>query len=199
MSGTVRRALAVAAVNGFLGWAVVGLFLGLISSVAERFLGLGDPLAAGGLTAALLLCSTLTVPAVTRLGPRRAQLVGLVALAVSLVVLAPGVNSLVAVLVACVVAGLANGLLYSGATAIVATMAPPQRASGTAAAVYSAFYLGAGLPTLLVGVLTLVLPLDTALSATALGALALTALMIVLSVVDSRRAARRQDLGERER
>jgi hypothetical protein len=78
-------------------------------------------------------------------------------------------------------------------------MAPPRRASGTAAAVYSAFYLGAGLPTLLVGVLTTVLPLDTALSATALGALALTALMIVLSTVDSRRAARRQDLGERER
>jgi MFS family permease len=199
MTRTVRRALVVAAVNGFLGWAVVGLFLGLISSVAERFLGLRDPLAAGGLTAALLLCSTLTVPAVTRLGPRRAQLLGLVALAVSVVVLAPGVNSLVAVLVACVIAGLANGLLYSGATTIVATMALPHRASGTAAAVYSAFYLGAGLPTLLVGVLTIVLPLDTALSATALGALALTALMIVLSTVDSRRAARRQDLGQRER
>lgn len=187
---TVRRALAVAALNGFLGWAVVGLFLGLISSVADRFLGLSDPLVAGGLTAALLLCSTLTVPAVTRLGPRRSQLVGLVVLAVSLVVLAPGVDSLVAVLVACVLAGLANGLLYSGATAIVATMAPPGRASGTAAAVYSAFYLGAGLPTLIVGVLTIVLPLDTALSATALGALALTALMIVLSAVESRRIAR---------
>ncbi len=188
LTRTVRRALVVAAVNGFLGWAVVGLFLGLISSVADRFLGVSDPLVAGGLTATLLVCSTLTVPAVTRLGPRRAQLVGLVALAVSLVVLAPGVNSLGAVLVACVVAGLANGLLYSGATAIVATTAPPQRASGTAAAVYSAFYLGAGLPTLLVGLLTIVLPLDAALSAIALGALALTALMIVLSVVDSRRA-----------
>ncbi|TDQ58891.1 MFS transporter [Actinomycetospora succinea] len=34
---TARRALVVAAVNGLLGWAVVGLFLGLISSVAERF------------------------------------------------------------------------------------------------------------------------------------------------------------------
>ena len=153
---------------------------------------MSDPLVAGGLTAALLLCSTLTVPAVTRLGPRRSQLVGLVVLAVSLVVLAPGVDSLVAVLVACVLAGLANGLLYSGATAVVATMAPPQRASGTAAAVYSAFYLGAGLPALLVGLLTTVLPLDTALSATALGALALTALMTILSAVDSRHAARRR-------
>jgi MFS family permease len=187
---TVRRALVVAAVNGFLGWAVVGLFLGLISSVAERFLGLRDPLVAGGLTGALLVCSTLTVPAVTRLGPRRSQLVGLVALAVSLVVLAPGVNSLVAVLVACILAGLANGLLYSGATTIVATMAPPQRASGTAAAVYSAFFLGAGLPALLVGILTTALPLDTALSTIALGTLALTASMTVLSTVDSRRAAR---------
>jgi hypothetical protein len=192
MTATARRALVVAAVNGFLGWAVVGLFLGLISSVAERFLGLRDPLVAGGLAGALLLCSTLTVPAVTRLGPRRSQLVGLVALAVSLVVLAPGVSSLVAVLVACVISGLANGLLYSGATTIVATMAPPQRASGTAAAVYSAFFLGAGLPTLLVGLLTTVLPLDTALSAIALGTLALTALMTVVSAVDSRHAARRE-------
>jgi predicted MFS family arabinose efflux permease len=178
-------------VNGFLGWAVVGLFLGLISSVAERFLGVRDPLVAGGLAGALLVCSTLTVPAVTRLGPRRSQLVGLVALAASLVVLAPGVNSLVAVLVACVIAGPANGLLYSGATTAVATMAPPQRASGTAAAVYSAFYLGAGLPALLVGLLTTALPLDTALSTIAVGTLALTALMTVLSAVDGRHAARR--------
>lgn len=192
MTRTVRRALVVAAVNGFLGWAVVGLFLGLISSVADRFLGLRDPLVAGGLAGALLVCSTLTVPAVTRLGPRRSQVVGLVALAVSLVVLAPGVNSLVAVVVACVIAGLANGLLYSGATTIVATMAPPQRASGTAAAVYSAFFLGAGLPALLVGILTTALRLDTALSTIAVGTLALTVLMIVLSAVDGRRAARRR-------
>jgi MFS family permease len=192
MTRTVRRALVVAAVNGFLGWAVVGLFLGLISSVAERFLGLRDPLVAGGLAGALLVCSTLTVPAVTRLGPRRSQLVGLVALAASLVVLAPGVDSLVAVLVACVIAGLGNGLLYSGATTIVATTAPRQRASRTAAAVYSAFYLGAGLPALLVGLLTTALPLDTALSTIAVGTLALTALMTVLSAMDSRDTARRR-------
>jgi MFS family permease len=190
MTRTVRRALVVAAVNGFLGWAVVGLFLGLISSVAGRFLGLRDPLVAGGLAGALLLCSTLTVPAVSRLGPRRSQLVGLVALAASLAVLAPGVNSLVAVVVACIIAGLANGLLYSGATTTVATTAPPRRASGTAAAVYSAFYLGAGLPALLVGLLTNALPLDRALSTIAVGTLALTTLMTVLSTVDSRRAAR---------
>jgi hypothetical protein len=71
-------------------------------------------------------------------------------------------------------------------------MAPPERASGTAAAVYSAFYLGAGLPTLLVGFLTTVLPLDTALSTIAVGTLALTAVMIVLSAVDSRQAVVRR-------
>ena len=189
MTRTARRALVVAAVNGFLGWAVVGLFLGLISSVAERLLGLRDPLVAGGVAGALLIWSTLAVPAVDRLGPRRSQLVGLVALAASLVVLALGVSSLVAVLTACVIAGLANGLLYGGATTTVAMTAPPRRASRTAAAVYSAFYLGAGLPTLLVGLLTTALPLDTALSAIAVATLALTALMTVLSAVDSCTAA----------
>jgi MFS family permease len=192
LTRTARRALVIAAVNGFLGWAVVGIFLGLISSVAERFLGLRDPLLAGGVAGALLAWSALTVPAVTRLGPRRAQVVGLVALAGSLVLLALGVSSLVAVLVASLVAGLANGLLYGAATTTVSTTAPPHRASRTAAAVYSAFYLGAGLPTLLVGLLTTALPLDTALSAIALGTLALTALMTVLSAVDGRHAARRR-------
>lgn len=189
-SRTARRALVVAAVNGFLGWAVVGLFLGLVSSVAQRFLGLGDPLVAGGLGGALLVWSTLTVPAVARLGARRAQQVGLVALAVSLVVLALGVGSLVAVLTACVVAGLANGLLYGGATTTVAAMSRPRRASRTAAAVYSAFYLGAGLPALLVGVLTIALPLDVALSAIALGTLALTLPMTLLCALEGRRSAR---------
>jgi len=181
---SARRALVVAAVNGFLGWAVVGLFLGLISSVAERFLGLRDPLVAGGLAGALLVWSTLTVPAISRLGARRAQLVGLVALAVSLAVLAVGVGSLAAIVTACVVAGLANGLLYSGATTTVSTTAPPHRASRTAAAVYSAFYLGAGLPALLVGLLTTALPLDAALATIAIGTLALTLLMIVVAAVD---------------
>ncbi|WP_433802369.1 MFS transporter [Actinomycetospora sp. CA-084318] len=178
------RRLVVAAVSGFLGWAVVGLFLGLIASVAARFLGVRDPLAAGGLAAALLLCSTLTVPAVRRLGHRRARLVGLVALALSLVVLVPAVDSLGAVLTAAVVAGLANGLLYGGATTALSLLTPPGSASGTAAAVYSAFYLGAGLPALLVGVLTTALPLDEALAATALGALALTVVMVVVCAVE---------------
>jgi MFS family permease len=197
LTRTARRALVVAAVNGFLGWAVVGLFLGLISSVAERFLGLRDPLLAGGVAGAVLVWSTVTVPAVGRLGPRRSQLVGLVALAVSLVALALAVGSLVAVLVACVIAGLANGLLYSGATTTISTMAPPRRASRTAAAVYSAFYLGAGLPALLVGLLTAVLPLDSALSAIAYGTLALTGLMTVLSALDGRHAAARASMRAR--
>jgi MFS family permease len=175
-----RRALVVAAVNGFLGWAVVGLVLGLISSVADRFLGLSDPLVAGGLAGALLVWSTLTVPAVARLGPRRAQLVGLAALAVSVVVLALGVDSPVAVVAACLLAGPANGLLYGAATTTVSTTASPERASRTAAAVYSAFYLGAGLPALLVGLLTVVLPLDAALSAIAAATLVPTVVMIAL-------------------
>jgi MFS family permease len=192
LTRSARRALVVAAVSGFLGWAVVGLFLGLISSVADRFLGLRDPLVAGALTGALLVWSTVTVFAVRRLGARRSRLVGLVALAVSLVVLALGVGSLVAVVVACVVAGLANGLLYGGATTTVSTETPPGRASRTAAAVYSAFYLGAGLPALLVGVLTVALPLDAALSAIALATLVPTVVMVVLVARDGRAAVTRR-------
>ncbi|MFC5139037.1 MFS transporter [Actinomycetospora rhizophila] len=199
MTRAARRALVVAAVNGFLGWAVVGLFLGLISSVAERFLGLRDPLVAGGLAGALLVWSTVTVPAVGRLGPRRAQLVGLVALAVSLVVLALGVGSLAAVVTACVVAGLANGMLYGAATTTVSTTAPPERASRTAAAVYSAFYLGAGLPALLVGLLTVVLPLDAALSTIAVATFVPTVVMIILTARTATRAPSAEGAGRRGR
>lgn len=106
----------------------------------------------------------------------------------SLVVLALGVGSLAAVVVACVVAGPANGLLYGAATTTLTTLAPPDRASRTAAGVYSAFYLGAGLPALLVGLLTIALPLDTALSIIAAVTLVPTVLMTVLA---ARRAGRR--------
>ncbi|WP_103384358.1 MFS transporter [Pseudonocardia dioxanivorans] len=151
------------------------------SRIAERLLGFRDPLVAGGIAGALLACSTLTVPVVSRIGPRRSQLAGLVALVVSLPVLALGLGSVVTVLAACLVAGLANGLLYGAATTIVSTTTSPRRARRTAAAVYSIFYLGAGLPALLVGLLTTALPLDAALTAVIVMTLVLAAVMLMIA------------------
>ncbi|MEJ2869518.1 MFS transporter [Actinomycetospora sp. OC33-EN08] len=190
LSPAARRALVIAAVSGFLGWAVAGLFLGLTASLVERALDLRDPLVAGSITAAVLVWSALTLPLVGRLGLGRSQLVGLIALTVPLAILAIGVDSLLGIVAAAVVAGLANGLLYGAATTTVSTAAPADRASSVAAAVYSAFYLGAGLPALLVGLLTTTRPLDVALSDLAIAVLPLTAVIVVLTAFGGARARR---------
>lgn len=168
----VRRALLVAATNGFLGWTVIGMFLGLISSVVERSLGGGAALA-GAVAGALFVCSALATPVLRRLGPRRAQLVGLFAMIGPLAILASGATSIAAILAACVLAGLAHGLLYGGAAETASALAPAERASGITAAVYGAFNVGVGLPTLVTGLATAVVPLTAAMSVMACAALLL--------------------------
>ncbi|MHC1559609.1 MFS transporter [Actinomycetospora sp. C-140] len=173
MSPAARRAVLVATANGFLGWTVVGLFLGLVPTMLDRVLGVGDPAVTGAVAGGVVAVSLVTPPVLRRLGARRSQVVGLVAVVVPLAILAAGAGSLTVVLVAAVVAGLAHGLLYGGAVATVAAVAPPARASGITAAVHVACNVGVGLPTLVAGVATALVPLTTTVSVVAALALAL--------------------------
>lgn len=155
--------------TGFVSWAVVGLFLGLIPSALTRdSAGVGT--AVLGLVAAVVVLAALPAhAALARLGAVRAQLTGLALLACGLLVLlSTGASASVAVtLAAAVVAGFGHGLAYGGAHGVVAASAVGDRAAGITATAYVVYYLGAGVPTVAVGLMTLQLPLDTATSALA--------------------------------
>lgn len=161
----MRRVFATSAATGFLAWTAAGLFLSIIPAILGRAAQTSNLAITGGVVSAVLVCSLLCQPLVVGCGPRRAQLAGLGALLVSLVALAlTGGGSVPVTLIAAVTAGIGHGLAYGGATATVDAALPDSRRGSITSALYLAFYLGAGVPAVAIGLLSLWQPLTTATS-----------------------------------
>lgn len=178
----IRLRFGAAAATGFLAWTVAGLYLAIIPAVLGRAAQVTNLAVTGGIAAAVLACSVLVQPLVSGLGGRRAQLSGLGALAGSLLALTmTGGATLPVTMAAAVVAGAGHGLAYGGATATVDAAAPNGQRGAINAPLYLAFYLGAGIPAVAVGLLTLFQPLTTAISAVSAPA-ALLALLVAATI-----------------
>ena len=195
----MRLLFASAAATGFLAWTVAGLFLAVIPGLLDRSARSG-PAVTGGVLGAVLLCSLLTQPLVPRLGARLAQLAGLAAVLVGLGILAiTAAGSTPVTLAAAVVAGAGHGLAYGAAAAEVEAVAPAGRRGGVLGALYLAFYLGAGIPAVAVGMLTLDHPLSTATSWIAAAAAGLIPVVAALVVFVRHPAMRGGGDGDRHR
>ncbi|MER5390314.1 MFS transporter [Saccharopolyspora sp. NPDC002686] len=180
----IRLLFTTAAATGFLAWTVAGLFLAVIPALLDRAVA-GNQAVIGGILGAVLICSVLTQPLVPRISTRYAQLTGLGALLVSLGLLAVDAGGSIPIaLVAAVVAGAGHGLAYGGAAAAIDAVAPEGERGAITGALHLAFYSGAGVPAIAVGLVTLEHPLSTATSwvtAAAAGLVPLVAAVIVLA------------------
>src|SRR5699024_9460967 len=175
--------------TGFLAWTTAGLFLSVIPTLLDRA-GQNDLAVIGGILGTVLLCSLLAQPTVPVLGLRRAQLSGLMALLVSLILLAfsfSGPTFLIPV--AAIAAGIGHGLAYGGASAAVESAVSPEQRGAVTGALYIAFYSGAGVPPVAIGLMTLGLSLGTATALVA--AAAATAVPVAVSAVRSARPGSR--------
>ncbi|MDS1269785.1 MFS transporter [Lipingzhangella sp. LS1_29] len=166
----VRVVFAVAAVGGFLGWAVVGVFLALLPSVAESSTDTPNYALSGAVVGAVLFCSALSQFVAPRLAPRAAQTLGLTGLAIGMTLLVSSYlplfadgGSLAVLAIAAVVCGCGHGLGYWGAAREIDIRAPHRYRAGVSAALYLGFYAGAGIPALAVGLLSLAGSLQTAI------------------------------------
>lgn len=178
-----------AALTGFLAWTTAGLFLSVIPTLLDRA-GQNDLAVIGGILGTVLLCSLLAQPTVPVLGLRRAQLSGLMALLVSLILLAfsfSGPTFLIPV--AAIAAGIGHGLAYGGASAAVESAVSPEQRGAVTGALYIAFYSGAGVPPVAIGLMTLGFSLGTATALVA--AAAATAVPVAVSAVRSARPGSR--------
>ena len=174
-----------AALTGFLAWLVAGLFLSVIPALVARS-GQTGPAVTGAVLGAVLVCSMLAQPLVRPLGPRRAEVLGLVALLGGLVLLALTTgSSAVLTPVAAVVAGGGHGLAYGGAATAV-QQAPSGQRGAVAGALYLAFYLGSGLPAVCIGLLARTAPLETATTEVTTAAAALVPLAAAAVLVAGR-------------
>lgn len=157
-----RSSFSIAAVSGFLGWSAVGVFLALLPSVAESVLDEPSLAISGTVVATVLLVSATSQLVAVRFSPRTAQTLGLTGLACGMALLLSSYlpiftqrGALVCMAVAAVATGFGHGLSYWGANRESDVLTPDQHRAGVTAAMYLAFYAGAGLPALAVGLLTL--------------------------------------------
>lgn len=177
----IRWPFLFAAVVGFLAWAVAGMFLSAIPAVLERSAGITNVAVTGLLLGVLLAVAMAVQPLIPLADPRRIQVAGLVFLLLSLVALGMDQGqTLPATLVAAVFAGCGVGLGYGGATTEIDGIVTPEQRGSVNGVLYLAFYLGAGLPAVGLGLLSLRIDLSSALGvlAAALAVIALAALYI---------------------
>ncbi|WP_152523013.1 MFS transporter [Nocardiopsis potens] len=185
----VRPHFTAAALSGFLAWAAAGLFLSVIPALLERG-GQGSPAVVGGVLGTVLVCSLLARPLVAAVGPWTAQLAGLAAVLLGLVLLAFSAEGPVPLtLAAAVVAGAGHGAAYGGAAAAVEEAVPAERRGAVTGALYLAFYLGAGLPAIAIGLASLAVPLAAATTWTTAAAALLVPAAAAAMVRGARRAA----------
>ncbi|GAB3712426.1 hypothetical protein GCM10028793_47530 [Nocardiopsis oceani] len=185
----MKHSFAIAALTGFVGWAVVGIFLALLPSLVDGFGAVSNLAVSGAVVGALLTCSALSQLGAPRLEPRAAQTIGLTALAIGMAVLVgshlplfSGAPALVMTAVAAVLSGCGHGLSYWGAATEVDALTPEGCRAGVTASLYLSFYAGAGAPAVVVGLLSLGTPLISAILLVSMG---LSLCIIVLLPVPS--------------
>jgi MFS-type transporter involved in bile tolerance (Atg22 family) len=134
-------------------YAVAGTFAGLGASFTRDLLHLESHAAAGLLVALLFIASTTAQVALRSLSMMRSMVVGLMLLIVGLGALlgALGSRSSVVFFIATIVLGFGHGLAYVGSQELTDRIAPPARRAEVFSGFQLGLYLGATIPSLLVG------------------------------------------------
>jgi len=185
-----RRLFAVAAAVSFLAWGVAYIVLALAPAYVSARLHAHSTLTGGATAGLLLLCAAAIQFILARWPARRAETLGLAALAAGLagLVAAGRLGSVGLLLASVCVAGVGQGLAFMGATRQVGQAAPPDQRAGVAAAFWIASYLGGGLPVTGVGLLAIRVGLVTAVNTFAI-ALAVVCLLALVAVRAARPSA----------
>ncbi|GLY87070.1 MFS transporter [Actinoallomurus iriomotensis] len=152
---SMRTVFATSGTASFLAFAVIGLFLTLVPPYVAALSGSGNLLLGGAAVALMLACSALAQLTGYGRAARRLESAGLPLLAAGLVLLAVAgtVSSLALLLVATVIAGLGQGLVFLGGLTAVNQAAPPGRHADVLSSFYVVLYLGVGVPVVGVGFL----------------------------------------------
>lgn len=176
--GPMRASFNIAAITGLLGWASLGLFLALLPSMSESVIAEPSPLLSGLIVGSVLVVSAGVQLIAPKFEPRAAQTIGLMLMGVGAALLlssnlpslgAP--TALILMAVAAFATGTGHGLSYWGANREIDVLTPTRQRAGITAALYLAFYAGAGLPAIVVGVIAVYTGLVEAIMIFTLGLL----------------------------
>jgi len=147
-----------------VAWAVAGLFLSVVPTYLALLAATDNLVLLGGVVFLMLALSCAAQLAGGGIDPRRAQLVGLVALVVGLVavVLAFPARSLTVFIVGAVLTGLGHGGIWIGATSTVNRIAPDAQRAEVVSTYFAVTYLVPAVLAIGVGVLADAVSLELA-------------------------------------
>ncbi|NMO93934.1 MFS transporter [Actinomycetospora sp. TBRC 11914] len=174
----VRGVFVRAAIAGFAGFAVLGLFTAVSPSFVAQGLHIANHLVTGLVVFTLLGASTLGQLASARLGERPALLVGCAALVVGVLVvgLSVAVASLWVLVVGAAVAGVGQGMSFRAGLGAVSAGSPAERRSEVASSFFLVLYVAISLPVIGEGIATAAFGLVTS-------AVAFSVIVAVLAAV----------------
>jgi predicted MFS family arabinose efflux permease len=178
----VRGVFLRAALAGFAGFAVLGLYSAVIPGFLGQSLGIDDHATIGAVAAAVFASSTVGQTLLTPLFRESALTIGSGGLLVGAAVLAfgLGLSSLPLLLAAGVIAGLGQGLSFRAGLAAINQGSSPSHRAEAASSFFLVAYVAISLPVLGVGVLASAAGLGLAgvVFAVIVGALAATVLAV---------------------
>lgn len=145
-----RGVFVRAAIAGFAGFAVLGLFTAVSPSFVGGLLGVSNHLATGLVVFCLLGPSALGQVVSSRLAERPALLVGCAGLVVGvlLVGLSVVLASLVLLVVGAAVAGVGQGMSFRAGLTAVTAACPPQQRSEVTSGFFLVLYTAISLPVI---------------------------------------------------
>ena len=146
----VRGVFVRAAIAGFAGFAVLGLFTAVSPAFLTQILHVENHLVSGLVVFTLLGASTVGQIASSRLGLRPALLLGCAALVVGVLGVGAAIvlTSLPLLVVGAAVAGVGQGMSFRAGLGAVNAGTPPERRSEVASSFFLVLYVGISLPVI---------------------------------------------------
>lgn len=190
LPSSVRRVFVPAAIAGFAGFAVLGLFTALVPAVMGEVLGYSNLALTGAVVFLLFAVSTAGQLAQGQL-PEAARLpLGCALLAAGSVLLGVGIGlaSLAWLLVGTVVAGSGQGMSFRAGMGLISAASPEERRGEVISTFFVVLYIAISIPIIGIGFAASRLGLSTAgvLFSVAVAVLALAALLSLLLTRRSR-------------
>src|SRR5919112_2932189 len=150
----VRAVFVPAAIAGFAGFMVLGLFTAVAPAFLAQVLGLPNHALAGLVVFAVFAASTAGQLALERVPQRRALPVGCLILIVGVGLVGAGVStaSLFVLLAGAMVAGLGQGLGFRAGLTSVAAHSPSDRRGEVTSSLFTILYVAISIPVVGVGV-----------------------------------------------
>ncbi|MEA2296326.1 MAG: hypothetical protein QOE86_3965 [Solirubrobacteraceae bacterium] len=151
----VRTAFVRAAIAGFAGFAVLGLFTAVAPAFLGQVLGVTNHAAVGFVVLTIFAGSIIGQLGRRAVSDRAALAGGCAALIAGMALFVAGIRGghLVLVIAAAVVAGAGQGLSFAAGMAMVTAGTPPDRRAATTSSLFVVTYIAISLPVVGVGLL----------------------------------------------